>query len=271
MNRNDPLLFRLQACELDILTELDRVCRKNGLRYFLAGGTLLGAVRHGGFIPWDDDVDIAMPREDYDKLPACCEKDLDGAYYFQDYRTDPAYYLPYAKIRKNDTFFYEERFRNSGFHKGVFIDIFPIDYCPAPGPLCHFLYDVLAVSNRRGEIDSGQAYVPYEELSGRIGYAFLKLFSPERLIPFRERILRLSERFSDRRQRMSFFGAYGYPKEIYPVSWYGDGKMLRFEDREFPAPAEPEKVLAQAYGSDFMELPPAEKRKVHADLEKCRV
>ncbi len=271
MNTDNPLLFKLQACELDILNELDRICKKNGLRYYLAGGTLLGAVRHGGFIPWDDDIDIAMPREDYDRLNECCAKDLDHAYFFQDYHTDPGYFLPYAKLRRNNTFFYEERFKNSAFHKGVFIDIFPMDFCPSKGVPGHFLYSVLAVSNRRGEIDSGQKYVPYEELSGRAGYTFLRLFSPERLIRFRERVLKLSERLSDKKQRMSYFGAYGYPREIYPVSWYGEGRTLSFEGKEYPAPREAEKVLAQAYGSDFMELPPENRRKVHADLEKCRV
>ena len=77
-------LRKLQLIELELLIEFDRICRKNNIRYTLTGGTLLGAVRHGGFIPWDDDADVSMLRREYEKFKKVCEIELDDKYYFQD-------------------------------------------------------------------------------------------------------------------------------------------------------------------------------------------
>lgn len=263
-------LRALQLCELDILRTFTDVCERLGLRYYLVGGTLLGAVRHGGFIPWDDDIDVAMLREDYDRFARIAQAELGTDYFYQSPDTDPHYFLTYAKIRKKGTFFYEERFRNAQFAQGVFIDIFPLDFCPPKGPVCHLLFNVLAVMNYRGQVDSGEAYRPYAELSGRIGYALLRLYSPEGLVRARRRLLRLSKRLSDGKTMASYAGAYGYRREIFPEGWFGMPRMLRFEGQDMAAPQESEQMLTQLYG-DYMQLPPLPQRCCHADLEKTIV
>lgn len=246
---------QLQLYELEILDEFVRLCRKHALRYFLVGGTLLGAARHQGFIPWDDDIDVAMPREDYDRFASLCAAGRDARFFYQSHDTDPGYYLSYAKLRRNGSEYYEERFSRSRFHKGIFIDIFPLDACPAPGPACHFLFNVLAVMNYRGQVDSGEDYLPYRELSGRIGYALLRCCGPEQLPGLRRRLLRLSRRLSGGDYAAIYSGAYGYHKEVFPAAWFSGNAELCFEGRTLSVPAGWDGYLTALYG-DYM-VPPA--------------
>lgn len=266
----DPRLRKLQMVELEILNEFVRLCEKHDLRYYLVGGTLLGAVRHQGFIPWDDDIDVAMPREDYDSFAKIAPQELNSQYFYQSPDTDPHYFLTYAKVRKNGTEVYEERFENSRFHKGIFIDIFPLDFCPKPGPVCHLLFNVLAVMNYRGQVDSGERYEPYKEISGKIGYAVLRLFSPKGLVKARRRLLGLSKKLSGGEYLASYSGAYGYHKEIFPVKWFQRGQTKRFELLECSVPSETPAQLRQIFGAEYMTPPPLKLQKYHCDLEKIK-
>ena len=261
----DPRLRKLQMAELEILNEFVRICEKHDLTYYLVGGTLLGAVRHQGFIPWDDDIDVAMPRADYDRLVEVCGEDLGAEYFYQSPETDPYYFLTYAKIRKNGTEIYEERFKDARFHKGIFIDVFPLDFCPRPGVVCHLLFNVLAVMNYRGQVDSGEPYEPYKELSGKIGYTLLRLFSPKGLVKVRKGLLRLSARLSDGAWLASYSGAYGYRREVYPAAWFQKGEKVCFEAKAYVGPEKFNIILPHVYGSDYMRLP-AKQEKRHISL-----
>ena len=255
----DGELRRLQLYELEILDEFVRLCDGHGLRYFLVGGSLLGAVRHEGFVPWDDDIDVAMPRRDYERFAALCQTELDGRWFYQSHETDPHYFLSYAKLRRNDSFFYEERFRRSQFHKGISIDIFPLDPCPAPGPVCHLLFNVLAVMNYRGQVDSGEPYVPYKELSGKLGFAVLRLFNARQLPKLRGRLLRLSRRLSRGTHAAIYSGAYGYYKEVFPASWFDTPAKLPFEGKALSVPCGWDGYLHTIY-NDYM-VPPEEAKR----------
>lgn len=245
-------LRQLQLCEIEILNEFMRLCEKYELRYYLVGGTLLGAVRHQGFIPWDDDIDVAMPREDYNRFSKICMKELSADYFYQCSETDPYYFLTYAKLRRNGIEIYEERFRYAKFHKGAFIDIFPLDFCPNPGLICHFLFNMLAVMNYRGQMDSGEECKPYKEFSGKIGYTILKIFSSNQLVKIRKNLLKLSERISSKRYFASYSGAYGYCREVYPIEWF-NLKEIVFEISTYMCPQDTEAILSQVYGSNYME------------------
>ena len=124
------ILRKVQEVELEILNVVHRVCVENHLKYSLAYGTLIGAVRHQGFIPWDDDIDICMPREDYDKFLKIWSRYNFKDYILQNIETDEDFTQNFTKIRKNHTTFLQPKEEQYKYHKGFFIDIFPGDRVP---------------------------------------------------------------------------------------------------------------------------------------------
>jgi lipopolysaccharide cholinephosphotransferase len=124
-------LRAVQLTELELLREVDRICRKCGINYRIVAGTLLGAVRHGGFIPWDDDADVAFLREEYEQFRRACETELDSSrFYFQDHRNTPGYRWGYGKLRRRGTEFVRLDQEHMPYEQGIFIDIFPYDHVP---------------------------------------------------------------------------------------------------------------------------------------------
>lgn len=120
------------AVMLDLLVEFDRVCKKNGIKYFASGGTMLGAIRHKGFIPWDDDIDVMMFRDDYDKLLEVGPREFLHPYFFQNKLTDPCCVDLISKLRNTETtaLLLNEVGTNYNYNRGIFIDIFPLDFIP---------------------------------------------------------------------------------------------------------------------------------------------
>ena len=119
----------LWAIQLDLLVEFDRICRKHRIPYTVSGGTLLGTIRHNGYIPWDDDIDLELLREDYDRFLAVAPAELSAPYFLQTEKSDPGYIGPNAKLRNSATaaILKKEKNRKYGFNQGVFIDLFPLD------------------------------------------------------------------------------------------------------------------------------------------------
>ena len=129
MYNDDPTLAGAQKVMLEILLEVHRVCEKHQITYWLDYGTLLGAVRHKGFIPWDDDVDISMPRDEYDRFCKIAPQEITGKFFFQTQETDKGYPRNFAKVRMNGTMLVEHHETDKeNYHQGIYIDIFPFDY-----------------------------------------------------------------------------------------------------------------------------------------------
>lgn len=125
------ILRQMQMIQLEMLVEVDRICRKYDIPYSIDGGTLLGAVRHKGFIPWDDDIDIIMLRADYEKFYLLSQKELDTERFFlQEERTDTYYYVGYPRIRRKHTIYQRAGHENMRYVSGVFIDLFILDNVP---------------------------------------------------------------------------------------------------------------------------------------------
>ena len=119
---------KIWAIELDLLIKFDKVCQKYGFKYWLAYGSLLGAVRHKGFIPWDDDLDVMMPREDYDSFIKL-SSEFENPYFLQTHETDKGYYYSFAKLRNSNTTAVSKMFAFEKWNQGIFLDIFPNDVC----------------------------------------------------------------------------------------------------------------------------------------------
>lgn len=124
-------LRKLQMIQLEMLLEVDRICKKHNIKYCIIAGTLLGAVRHRGFIPWDDDADVAMLRTEYEKFCKVCEFELDKSrFYFQNHKNTKEYRWGYAKIRRVGTEFIRKGQEHLKYPSGIFLDVFPLDNVP---------------------------------------------------------------------------------------------------------------------------------------------
>lgn len=131
MYLSEDELKAVQQVELEMLVEIDRICRKNAIPYTLDSGTLLGAVRHKGFIPWDDDADVVMTRSAYERFFEACKTELDKERFFlQDYRNEKEYRWGYPKLRRNDSLLIREGQEMLPWHQGIFVDIFVYDNVP---------------------------------------------------------------------------------------------------------------------------------------------
>ena len=124
-------LKKLQGVQIDLICEVDRICKKHKIQYSMVGGTMLGAIRHGGYIPWDDDADIGFLREEYEKFRKICKTELDSSkYYFLDCRDKKGYRWGYGKLRRRDTEFIRLNQEFMPYEQGIFIDIMPFDNVP---------------------------------------------------------------------------------------------------------------------------------------------
>ena len=138
---------KVWAVELDLLAEFQRVCQKHNIKYIASGGTMLGAVRHKGFIPWDDDIDLMLMREEYDKLCEIAPSEFKHPYFFQTSKTDLGYFKGFARLRNSETtaIFAYERDSKFRINQGIFIDIFPMDNVVDDKELLEIQYNNVAV------------------------------------------------------------------------------------------------------------------------------
>ncbi len=252
-------LRKLQLTELEILKEFDRICRKNDIRYTLTGGTLLGAVRHGGFIPWDDDADVSMLRSEYEKFRTACEMDLNNEYYFQDMRNTEGYRWGYGKLRKKGTLFLRENQEHMPYEQGVFIDIFPRDGVP-DGLINRKLHKFRCFCVRKilwsevGRIADSRRYM-------RMWFRFLSKAAGKHVYGIYGNLVKKSNRRNTQLVRNLTFPVPN-GKDGYLRKWYEESVELEFEGHKFLANKSYKEWLEQEFG-DYMELPPLEKRKVH--------
>lgn len=267
MKVTDEQLQELKQIELNMFQTFIQICSQLNLRYYLLGGTLLGAVRHKGFIPWDDDIDVGMPREDYEvfleKAPAFMPEHL----FIQSINSEPEYLMCFAKIRNSNTTFLETSINHLNINHGVFIDIFPLDYYPADEK------ERKAFEKKKNQYNARitmEFNLPKGPFKTRLKLMAIRLLNPslKKAIEKREKLYRSVPASA---YMANLGGAWG-AKEIVPAQWYGEGTTLEFEGMEVSAPVKYREWLTQVYG-DYMQLPPEEKRVSHhyvdvMDLQK---
>ena len=261
MDRDETLLRQHQSVLYELLQVFDSVCKKHDISYMLFAGSALGAVRHNGFIPWDDDLDVVMLRPEYEHFMEVAEKELNHEFYFLQKEFSEHWPMFFSKLRKNNTTCLERYVpKNRLMHQGVYIDIFP----------CDSLADNKAV--RKLQFYASKAVIAkslYRRgyLTNSIGK---KLFmsvcnlSPGKLL--RKFVQRQSDATSDWVHTF-LGGTSSYEKGIYPRKWLTETVNMSFEDGVYPVSAYYDELLSALYG-DYMTPLPEEKRgcKVHAEF-----
>lgn len=257
----------LQECLLEMLKEFVRVCNKNDLQYFLIGGTALGAVRHKGFIPWDDDIDVAMPRKDYEKFLKL-QSEFADKYFIQSFRTDKKYILNYAKLRNSNTTYIENFYATMQINHGVWIDIFPLDGMSKKNKNPKSL----AYKVRITWWNTFMMYLP--ALRRKIKkQTFLKdiALSFVGLLFFWLNIAHLRNKWVDwYMKRLPYEKSFlvgnlcgtNHKKEAMPLEIFGKGSIGVFEGITVSLPEQCDKYLTLLF-HDYMQLPPVEKQVGH--------
>lgn len=256
MELNNDQILQLKKVELGILLEFISVCSKINLKYYLIGGTLIGAVRHKGFIPWDDDIDVIMPRRDYDIFMKKAQSHLPDNLFIQTIDTDSEYPNCFAKIRNTSTTFIEESIKSRIMNHGIYIDIFPLDYYPES----FIKRKWVDAKDFMLKIAISRLYDSKASYKIKILQQLSRLFyhSPEKAIEQRNTFL---SNLPKSRYVRNYCGAWG-KREIWLDSWFADGSTVTFEHESMCAPSNFHEVLSKVYG-DYMTLPPEDKRIAH--------
>ena len=251
MSIDKKILREAQYIMLEMLVEFDTICQKYNLKYWLDSGTLLGAVRHQGFIPWDDDIDISMPVEDYSKFQDIAQNELSENVFFQTMQTDKNFKFDYIKLRSNKANIVEfhEKDREVGYHQGVFVDIFPMLTLPNTEFHKVFYHDTFKMIR-------SVSSVSLHTSEGKD--------NPEARKKLVESLDEMHQGWKEKNTKVIYSGkmpdvaAWFDIEEIFPL------EKIAFEGLEFYAPKNPNHYLSEIYSFNYMEIPPEDKQIVHA-------
>ena len=243
---------KLQNIILNIMSDIDQFCKENNIEYYIIGGTALGAVRHGGFIPWDDDLDIAMTRDNYEKFCALCKNKLPDYFYFQEGGVDWPIYI--SKVRLKNTYI-EEDTKIDKTNKGIYIDIFPLDNVPNNKIKQYWWYFW------------GKALVANSLLvRGYKNASFIKkiiMFTSSFLCIESVKRFALHQITKYNTEKTPYMGGFSFESRfkntISPSEIWGKPKYIDFEKVKLLAPQKIEKFL-EFYFGNYMQMPPVEKR-----------
>lgn len=270
MQYQQETLRKLQLVELEVLLAIDAVCKEHGITYFLDSGTALGARRHGGFIPWDDDIDIGMPRKDYDRFLEVAPAALGDDFTVANPASDDRLAGLFAKVWRNGTKFFTDETIDAGIDQGVFVDVFPYDRVASDAVARNAqLRSCLKWQSHSYLYHSGAIIVPHKGVLGsmekgacRIAHALLKVFSN----PAKIRDKFLNSALSAQGDRSSHdLACMNYTQQgVFAENVLLPPRPLEFEGHELPAPADIECYLCTLYGNTWDQLPPQEQRRNHA-------
>ena len=254
----------MKRIEVDILRQVVKMCTNHGLKYYIVGGTLLGAVRHHGFIPWDDDIDIALPRPDYEKLEHICRRELPPRYKFINFKDDPRLPYNFSKVIDTQTVLIEEVRKASQVRLGVYVDIFPFDGVPRNRLAKAVHMQSIRLLQTLLLLSSLDISAKKRSLSKRI---ILKLVQFLLCLPVLKSAHWALERLASRYdidssgEICNYMGAWG-SREVFPCEWLGEGVTLSFEGLLLNGVSRYDEYLTQLYG-DYLSLPPPDQRRSH--------
>lgn len=257
-----PMMKRAWAAQLEILEQIDCICERNNIEYFASSGTLLGAIRHGGYIPWDDDLDIEMKRADYDRFLDIAEKELPQGYKVANAASDSGWNEPFSRVFNTSEIPLRgqllEKFHGFPWRAGV--DIFPIDNLPinqTEEETLIILYSaayMLAYDWENGEMSEEEKRKNLREIEECCNMRFTQNK------PYRQQLWALADRIGamywdtdDEAKEMTMIYMLAKKSDFrFPASCYKNIKRVPFENTTIPIPADYEPILEAIYGKDYM-------------------
>ena len=273
MNENE--LKILQNEQLKIMDQIHSFCTANQISYYMIAGTLLGAVRHGGFIPWDIDIDIAMMREDYERFRMTFDGTCEN-YECHSYHSDDLYLRPHMEVHNKKTHIVSryDKFNKESLYRGIFVDIFPLDVVPREQVLQEKQARLIAKCKRKMYYKRVYCYKKegfLKILAKRLASLTLMMKSRKSLCQKLDQVMRTYEKDLSSGYVCSMASHYSYKKQTMPILFYGEPTLLAFEDRQYMAPACYREYLTQLYG-DYM-TPPSKKQQIAqiAEFETVKI
>lgn len=253
------ILRKVQLLELEILDEIVRICSKYKLNYFFIAGSLIGAIRHKGFIPWDDDLDIAMPREDYEKFIKICKNELNNRFFLDASEVSYKYYRLAAKIRINNTIYMQKDLIKYQGHQGIWVDILPLDDTNNGKKLKFQAYakSLLEVAiEYKCKVDISEKKLWKKSIS-----IFVSIL-PLRFLKFLQKKIMTFDNNKNYEYFVNLASKYDFKKQTFRKKDWIPAKKMFFENKEYNVPNNYDNILRSVYGN-YMEIPSKDKQEIH--------
>lgn len=261
-------LKQVKKVQLEIMDELHRICEKHAITYYLNAGSVLGAVRHNGFIPWDIDIDVAMFRDEYDRFKEVCKSELSERYRYCDYTNVHNFMRPHALLcdTKSKVHMKYDHLNPISEDHGIYVDIFPLDNAPdnEKRRKRQAAKMIRVRKFKKWRLPYSYSLKKWKRIAHYAVSAMLSWVSVDRINDYQQSVM---QQYRDRSTQCvcSMASQYPYSKQCMPRQIYGEPTLLPFEGRTYYAPEHYEEYLSRLYG-DYMQLPPEEKRRANLEV-----